>query len=268
MAKPSGRDRSRPLSHTRHERSYAALAWSVTGEREARRCQIRWRFAFVGWRRSGVARGRTTPSPRRPARRLHGGPPRSRSSHAQLGRYHSFSAPDDRRRLRGRQRRQLSAKRSDVQDGARSVAVRSGIVLAIDDLAARESAERSRLAAHGRWSIFIASPSKKFPDESRSTSTIRSTRCMAASSCGCSTRVMTSMAFSQSSCSTARLLRAIRTNWPNTEILLRADSHYCSPEVLDWCRANGLDYILGVAPVRSRRKEGRALRTPPRLCPS
>ncbi len=45
-----------------------------------------------------------------------------------------------------------------------------------------------------------------------------------------------------------RLLRAIRANWPRTEILLRADSHYCGPEVLDWCRASGLDYILGVAP--------------------
>jgi DDE family transposase len=42
-----------------------------------------------------------------------------------------------------------------------------------------------------------------------------------------------------------RLLRAIRTNWPSTQMLLRADSHYCCPEVLDWCRANGLDYILG-----------------------
>jgi hypothetical protein len=30
-----------------------------------------------------------------------------------------------------------------------------------------------------------------------------------------------------------RLLRAIRANWPNTEILLRADSHYCGPEVLE-----------------------------------
>ncbi len=36
-----------------------------------------------------------------------------------------------------------------------------------------------------------------------------------------------------------RLLRAIRAHWPNTEILLRADSHYCGPEVLDWCRASG-----------------------------
>jgi hypothetical protein len=48
-------------------------------------------------------------------------------------------------------------------------------------------------------------------------------------------------------------LRAIRANWPKTEIMLRADSHYCCPEVLDWCRANGLDYILGVAPTTTLR---------------
>jgi len=51
-----------------------------------------------------------------------------------------------------------------------------------------------------------------------------------------------------------RLLRAIRANWPNTEIMLRGDSHYCCPEVLDWCRANGLDYILGVAPTTTLRR--------------
>ena len=51
-----------------------------------------------------------------------------------------------------------------------------------------------------------------------------------------------------------RLLRAIRARWPHTEILLRADSHYCGPEVLDWCRANGLDYILGVAPTTTLRR--------------
>jgi hypothetical protein len=51
-----------------------------------------------------------------------------------------------------------------------------------------------------------------------------------------------------------RLLRAIRANWPNTQILLRADSHYCCPEVLDWCRANGLDYILGVVPTTTLRR--------------
>jgi hypothetical protein len=51
-----------------------------------------------------------------------------------------------------------------------------------------------------------------------------------------------------------RLLRAIRANWPRTEILLRADSHYCCPEVLDWCRANGVDFILGVAPTTTLRR--------------
>jgi len=51
-----------------------------------------------------------------------------------------------------------------------------------------------------------------------------------------------------------RLLRAIRANWPKTEILLRGDSHYCSPQVLDWCRAEGLDFIFGVAPTSTLRR--------------
>jgi len=45
-----------------------------------------------------------------------------------------------------------------------------------------------------------------------------------------------------------RLVRQLRANWPRVEILLRADSHYCAPEVLRWCRANKVDYLLGVAP--------------------
>jgi hypothetical protein len=51
-----------------------------------------------------------------------------------------------------------------------------------------------------------------------------------------------------------RLLRAIRAHWPRVKILLRADSHYCAPEVLDFCRANGIDYILGVAPTSTLRR--------------
>ena len=51
-----------------------------------------------------------------------------------------------------------------------------------------------------------------------------------------------------------RLLRAIRAHWPKTQILLRGDSHYCAPEVLDFCRANELDYILGVAPTTTLRR--------------
>jgi len=56
-----------------------------------------------------------------------------------------------------------------------------------------------------------------------------------------------------------RLLRAIRANWPATQILIRADSHYCCPEVIDFCRANGLDFILGVAPTATLRRHVEAL---------
>jgi hypothetical protein len=45
-----------------------------------------------------------------------------------------------------------------------------------------------------------------------------------------------------------RLIRAIRANWPKVAILVRADSHYACPEVLDWCEATGLDYVFGLAP--------------------
>lgn len=51
-----------------------------------------------------------------------------------------------------------------------------------------------------------------------------------------------------------RLVRAIRVNWPNTRILIRGDSHYCGPLVIDWCRANGIDFILGVAPTSTLRR--------------
>ena len=51
-----------------------------------------------------------------------------------------------------------------------------------------------------------------------------------------------------------RLVRAIRANWPNVQILVRADSHYACPEVLDWCEANGLDYVLGLAPTRTLKR--------------
>ena len=45
-----------------------------------------------------------------------------------------------------------------------------------------------------------------------------------------------------------RLVGAIRAHWPKVEILLRADSHYAAPEVFDWCRANRIDWIFGLAP--------------------
>jgi hypothetical protein len=51
-----------------------------------------------------------------------------------------------------------------------------------------------------------------------------------------------------------RLVRAIRNNWPNTRILIRADSHYCSALVIDWCRTNDVDFIFGVAPTSTLRR--------------
>jgi len=51
-----------------------------------------------------------------------------------------------------------------------------------------------------------------------------------------------------------RLVGAIRATWPRVEILLRADSHYTAPEVLDWCRANRVDWLLGLAPNAALRR--------------
>ena len=56
-----------------------------------------------------------------------------------------------------------------------------------------------------------------------------------------------------------RLVRAIRGHWPRVEILIRADSHYCAPEVLDFCRAQRLDYILGLATSNTLRRHVAAL---------
>jgi hypothetical protein len=56
-----------------------------------------------------------------------------------------------------------------------------------------------------------------------------------------------------------RLVREIRGHWPRVEILIRADSHYCAPEVLDFCRAEGLDFILGLASTTTLRRHVEAL---------
>ena len=115
---------------------------------------------------------------------------------------------------------------------------------------------------------------------------------MAGSNCGCSTPTTTSTASSRSWCSTARagpsppccarpagragaearaflrrLVREIRGHWPRVEILIRADSHYCAPEVLDFCRAERLDFILGVASTTTLRRHVEALEQQHR-CPA
>jgi hypothetical protein len=56
-----------------------------------------------------------------------------------------------------------------------------------------------------------------------------------------------------------RLVREIRGHWPRVEILLRGDSHFCTPEVLDFCRQARLDFILGVATSSTLRQHVLAL---------
>jgi hypothetical protein len=59
-----------------------------------------------------------------------------------------------------------------------------------------------------------------------------------------------------------RLLRAIRGHRPRVGILLRAHSHHCAPEVLDFCRAERVDFILGVATTSTLRRHVETLARP------
>ncbi|QNT70224.1 IS1380 family transposase [Defluviicoccus vanus] len=43
-----------------------------------------------------------------------------------------------------------------------------------------------------------------------------------------------------------RLVRHVRRRWPATRITIRGDGHYGRPEVMDWCEANGIDYVFGL----------------------
>jgi hypothetical protein len=43
-----------------------------------------------------------------------------------------------------------------------------------------------------------------------------------------------------------RLVRHLRRRWPSTRITIRGDGHYGRPEVMDWCEANGVDYLFGL----------------------
>ena len=50
-------------------------------------------------------------------------------------------------------------------------------------------------------------------------------------------------------------LRAIRAHWREyRDPAAGRQPDSCGPEVLDWCRANGLDYILGIAPTAILRR--------------
>ncbi len=45
----------------------------------------------------------------------------------------------------------------------------------------------------------------------------------------------------------ARIVAQIRVRWPRTRILLRADSGFAREELMAWCEANSVDFLLGLA---------------------
>jgi hypothetical protein len=45
----------------------------------------------------------------------------------------------------------------------------------------------------------------------------------------------------------ARVIAQIRTRWPRARIMLRADSGFCREDLMAWCEANRVDYVLGLA---------------------
>lgn len=44
-----------------------------------------------------------------------------------------------------------------------------------------------------------------------------------------------------------RLVEQLRQAWPEVRIILRADSGFCRNELMSWCEAHEVDYVLGLA---------------------
>jgi hypothetical protein len=44
-----------------------------------------------------------------------------------------------------------------------------------------------------------------------------------------------------------RIVEQIRARWPGVRIIIRGDADFCRDEILSWCEANGVDYVVGMA---------------------
>jgi hypothetical protein len=53
----------------------------------------------------------------------------------------------------------------------------------------------------------------------------------------------------------ARIVARIREVWPDVEIVIRGDSGFCREELMRWCEAHGVGYVLGLA--KNRRLLGK-----------
>ncbi|MAI48117.1 MAG: IS1380 family transposase [Hyphomicrobiaceae bacterium TMED74] len=45
----------------------------------------------------------------------------------------------------------------------------------------------------------------------------------------------------------ARIVGHIRDRWPSTTVVIRADSGFCRDDLMTWCEAHGVQYVLGLA---------------------
>jgi hypothetical protein len=62
-----------------------------------------------------------------------------------------------------------------------------------------------------------------------------------------------------------RIVEQIRSAWPGVRIVVRGDSGFCREELMAWCEAEGVDYLLGLAKnerlnaeIEKERKEAQA----------
>lgn len=44
-----------------------------------------------------------------------------------------------------------------------------------------------------------------------------------------------------------RIVGQIRAQWPRVQIVIRADSGFCREQIMSWCEANDVDFVLGLA---------------------
>jgi Transposase DDE domain group 1 len=61
-----------------------------------------------------------------------------------------------------------------------------------------------------------------------------------------------------------RIVGQIRCRWANVEIVIRADSGFAREEIMAWCEANGVDYVLGLA--KNKRLKERIRKAMNRAC--
>ena len=45
----------------------------------------------------------------------------------------------------------------------------------------------------------------------------------------------------------ARIVERIRLSWPETRIIVRGDSGFCRDDLMSWCEAHEVDYVVGMA---------------------